>query len=241
MSSAAALHLVAAACAVHEANPGELAVRCFSARRDESALNPHLGFACVGFTRVHGDWLGVVITPQFVVLLPGGGSLWGDIPAGQRRYVDLSHATLAFVAAEDPCLGPYQHAALVSEISALPDMAAAIRLAEQFMTCLFPAARRKALGASGRPFKGGLASAWLFRRRFRRHRRGRYRRGNRRCPGRGWRAQQARVHLEVAALWNVLLVQPVLVGRAGGKQGGKQEGGWKKYAHHRQAGMNKPA
>ena len=47
--------------------------------------------------------------------------------------------------------------------------------------------------------------------------------------------------LRCAALWNVLLVQPVRVGRAGGKQGGKQEGGWKKYAHHRQAGMNKPA
>lgn len=156
MSSAAAPHLVAAACAVHEENPGELAVRCFSARRDESGLNPHLGFACVGFTRVHGDWLGVVITPQFVdiVLLPGGGSLWGDIPAGQRRYVDLSHATLAFVAAEDPCLGPYQHAALVSELSALPDMAAAIRLAEQFMSGICGADFRPARVSTAGPGAG---------------------------------------------------------------------------------------
>jgi [NiFe] hydrogenase assembly HybE family chaperone len=159
MSSATAPHLVAAACAVHEENPGELAVRCFSARRDEPALNPRLGFACVGFARVQGDWLGVVITPQCVdlVLLPGGGSLWGDIPAGQRRYVELSHATLAFVAAADPCLGSYQHAALVSEISTLPDMAAAIRLAEQFMTGICGADFCPAVVSTAGPEAGATA------------------------------------------------------------------------------------
>jgi len=68
-----------------------------------------------------------------LVLLPGGGNLWGDIPTGQRRYVELPNGAVAFTAAEDPQLGPYQHAPLVATVASLPDMAAAIRLANQVM------------------------------------------------------------------------------------------------------------
>ena len=120
---------------IHEEDPGELIARCFRERTEPLPVNPRLNCASVGFTRYKGDWLGVVITPWFMdlVLLSGGGILWGDIPAGQRRYIELAHGAVAFTAAEENCLGAYQHAPLVSTVASLPDMAAAIRLANQVM------------------------------------------------------------------------------------------------------------
>ena len=120
----------------HEENPGEFVARCFREQTESAGpVNPLLSFASIGFTRCRGDWLGVVITPWFMdlVLLPGGGNLWGDIPAGQRRYVDLPHGTVAFTAAEETCIGAYQHATLVASVASLPDMAAAVALANQVM------------------------------------------------------------------------------------------------------------
>ena len=120
----------------YEENPGELVARCFCERTEPAGqLNSLLSCTSVGFTRCQGDWLGVVITPwcMDLVLLPGGGNLWGDIPTGQRRYVELPHEAVAFTAAEEPQLGPYQHAPLVATVASLPDMAAAIRLANQVM------------------------------------------------------------------------------------------------------------
>lgn len=120
----------------HQENPGELVARCFRERSEPTGpVNPLLNCASIGFRHCRGDWLGVVITPWFMdlVLLPGGGNLWGDIPAGQRRYVDLAQGTVAFTAAEDTCLGAYQHASLVAGVASLPDMAAAVALANQVM------------------------------------------------------------------------------------------------------------
>ena len=54
----------------------------------------------------------------------------GDNPVGQRRYIELAQGAVAFTAAEEPCLGAYQHAPLVSTVASLPDMAAAITLAD---------------------------------------------------------------------------------------------------------------
>ena len=120
---------------IHEEDPGERVAQCFRECTELPPVNPRLRCISVGFVRYRGDWLGVVITPWFMdlVLLPGGGILWGDIPAGQRRYIELPQGTVAFTAAEEPHLGAYQHAPLVSTVSALPDMAAAITLANQAM------------------------------------------------------------------------------------------------------------
>jgi [NiFe] hydrogenase assembly HybE family chaperone len=120
----------------HEENPGELVARCFREHTEpEGPVNSLLNCTGVGFARCQGDWLGVVITPwcMDLVLLPGGGTLWGDIPAGQRRYVELPLGAVAFTAAEDPQLGHYQHAPLVATVASLPDMATATRLANQAM------------------------------------------------------------------------------------------------------------
>lgn len=120
---------------IHDEDPGELIARCFCERTEPLPVNPRLNCTSVGFIRCKGDWLGVVITPWFMdlVLLPGGGILWGDIPPGQRRYIELAQGAVAFTAAEEPCLGAYQHAPLVSTVASLPDMAAAITLANQVM------------------------------------------------------------------------------------------------------------
>ncbi len=50
--------------------------------------------------RTAGDWLGTLVTPWSVqlVLLPGGGALWADTPAGCRRAVALPVGTLDFIA-----------------------------------------------------------------------------------------------------------------------------------------------
>ena len=119
---------------VHTDNPASLLERCF-AEREQPAVNPSLTCRAVGFSRYQGDWLGVLITPWFMdlFLLPGGGELWGDIPAGQRRYVALGQGTVSFMAEDDPLLGAYQHSPLVAPVSALPDMVAALKLAREVM------------------------------------------------------------------------------------------------------------
>lgn len=93
--------------------------------------------------------------------------------------------------------------------------------------------RERASAAAFRPAIARLAGARLLRR---------CRDGvglGRRLGGDG-RAEQPRVHLERAALRDILGCQRVLVGGASGKQGGEQEEGWKESAHHRLAGVNKP-
>lgn len=93
--------------------------------------NPRLSVEALGFERYRGDWLGAVISPVFIrlILLPAGGSLWGDIPPGQRRYVELAGGTQTFLAEAAGSFGPWQWSALCADITALPDMASARWLA----------------------------------------------------------------------------------------------------------------
>ena len=112
-----------------------------SRMRDLPFVNAALAVEAIGFQRVEGDWLGVVITPWFVnlVLVYGGGQLWGDIPAGERRYLNLPCGTLQFLADDDPDLGPYQYCPLIAPVSVLPDMATARQAAlEALATVLAP-------------------------------------------------------------------------------------------------------
>ena len=96
-----------------------------------SEANPALSVEAIGFAPCAGDWLGVIISPAFLrmILVPGGGRLWGDIPAGQRRYVELPGGTLPFVALDDDVIGPCQYSALVGTIGEVADMDMARRIA----------------------------------------------------------------------------------------------------------------
>ncbi|MFZ2266407.1 MAG: [NiFe]-hydrogenase assembly chaperone HybE [Azonexus sp.] len=103
--------------------------------QDMAEINPRLAVEAVGFTRHEGDWLGVVITPWFLrlFLLPGGGSLWGEIPVGQSRYLSLPTETMQFVADQAAELGAFQYCTLIEPTSLISDMAAARQMAERVM------------------------------------------------------------------------------------------------------------
>lgn len=94
---------------------------------DMPFVNPVLSVETVGFFQQQGDWIGVVITPWFInlFLVYGGGELWGDIPAGERRYLSLPCGTLQFIADDDPDIGPYQYCPLIAPVSDVADMATA--------------------------------------------------------------------------------------------------------------------
>lgn len=94
---------------------------------DMPFVNPALSVEAIGFVQLQGDWVGVVVTPWFInlFLVFGGGELWGDIPAGERRYLNLPCGTLQFIADDDPDIGPYQYCPLIAPVSNVPDMATA--------------------------------------------------------------------------------------------------------------------
>lgn len=129
-----------------EAEPGALLEAHYrhlwmTRMHDMPFVNPALGVEAVGFRRHEGDWLGVMVTPWFLnlFLIYGGGALWGDIPAGERRYLNLPCGTLQFLADDDPDLGPYQYCPLIAPVSVLPDMATACQAAlEALATVLAP-------------------------------------------------------------------------------------------------------
>ena len=121
---------------VHEQDPGALLeahYQQFWETRGQTLplVNSRLQVAAIGFARYQGDWLGVMVTPWFIhlLLLSGGGTLWGAIPAGQRRYLELPFGTLPFTAEDDPEIGPWQYSPLVERIGDVPDMTAARLLA----------------------------------------------------------------------------------------------------------------
>jgi [NiFe] hydrogenase assembly HybE family chaperone len=102
-------------------------------------VNANLQVDAIGFMRHEGDWIGVVITPWFLnlLLISGGGKLWGDIPAGERRYLALPCGALQFIADDDPDIGPYQYCPLIAPVSNLPDMSAARQAAVDAMKSVF--------------------------------------------------------------------------------------------------------
>lgn len=102
-------------------------------------VNAALAVEAVGFQRLNGDWLGVVITPWFLnlLLVSGGGELWGDIPAGERRYLNLPCGTMQFIADDDPDIGPYQYCPLIAPVDQLPDMAMARVVAADAIKTVF--------------------------------------------------------------------------------------------------------
>ena len=131
--------LAAAASIAGVDNPESMLEQFFAGQSERPPVNAALSCRALGFARYRGDWLGVVITPWFVdlYLLPGGGELWGDIPSGQRRYVELPSGTVPFTAADHPQIGPYQYSPLISPVSVLPDMAAAMKLANDVLSGIF--------------------------------------------------------------------------------------------------------
>lgn len=139
-------------------------------------VNPALRVEAVGFRRVDGDWVGVVITPWFInlFLLPGGGTLWQDLPSGEQRGVVFPAGQLDFIADNnaDPeaPISAYQYCPLIHPVQHLADQATARQAATAILVALFtppaaaetpagkPEAAREAEPAPGRrAFLRGLA------------------------------------------------------------------------------------
>lgn len=81
----------------------------------------------VQWAALQGDWLVGLAFPDraCLALLPAGGTLWGEIPVGQKRYVTLAEQAWFFVAAEDADLGPYQLCQLAEAADGVADLATA--------------------------------------------------------------------------------------------------------------------
>lgn len=109
--------------------------------RDLPFIHPGLAVEAVGFRQHESDWLGVVVTPWFLnlFLIFGGGRLWEDIPAGERRHVALPCGALQFIADDDPDLGTYQYCPLIAPVTDLPDMATARQAALDALAAVFTA------------------------------------------------------------------------------------------------------
>lgn len=62
--------------------------------------NPALGVDIAGFRRYRGDWVGAIITPWFIrlLILPGGGSLWQALPAGEKVRLEFPAGDLEVIA-----------------------------------------------------------------------------------------------------------------------------------------------
>lgn len=106
-------------------------------------LNPALSVLAFDFRREDGDWLGGLVTPWSVqlMLLPGGGCLWCDTPAGERSGVALPVGTLPFIADEgDTRLPAFQYFPLLNTVTALADDEAARELVRDALrtACLPP-------------------------------------------------------------------------------------------------------
>lgn len=104
-------------------------------------VNRALAVEVVGFRHWQGDWVGVVITPWFLNLfvLPGGGELWSDRPAGERCNIAFPAGELEFITDDDAAaeVPAYQYCALITQVSQFASQEAARATAEGALAALF--------------------------------------------------------------------------------------------------------
>lgn len=106
-------------------------------------VNSALAVEAVGFRRCQGDWVGIVVTPWFLnlLLIPGGGALWQDLPAGEQRAVEFPVGELDFIADHDPERQPplvaFQYCPLIHPVQHLATPAMAREAAAAALLALF--------------------------------------------------------------------------------------------------------
>lgn len=113
-----------------------------SSMHDLPFVNPALAVEAVGFRRFAGDWLGVVITPWFInlFLLPGGGSLWLDLPTGEHRLLALPAGTMEFIADHpggEQGLAACQYCPLLAPVQQVADQGLARQIAQTALAAVF--------------------------------------------------------------------------------------------------------
>jgi [NiFe] hydrogenase assembly HybE family chaperone len=128
-------------------------------------VNPAIDVAVADCRRVAGDWLAALATPWCValVLLPGGGALWQDGGAGERRRVRLPAGELVFVVdVGEARLPAFQYCPLVAPLHEVADTAVALQIARDALAAalLPPAAIAQDAAAAS------ADAAFVSRRRF---------------------------------------------------------------------------
>lgn len=110
---------------------------------DMPFVNPSLSVEAVSFRRWQGDWVGAVVTPWFINLfvVPGGGALWSDLPAGDRCRIAFPLGELEFIADNDAEaeIPAHQYCPLFAPPSGFTSHEAALAAADEALTTLFSA------------------------------------------------------------------------------------------------------
>jgi len=110
---------------------------------DMPFVNRALTVEVVGFRKWQGDWVGAAVTPWFLNLfvLPGGGRLWTDRPAGERCNIAFPVGELEFIADDDNSaeIPAYQYCPLITQVSQFATQEAARATAEEALVTLFRA------------------------------------------------------------------------------------------------------
>lgn len=128
--------------AVHTDNPAPRVLARY--RRWQAVLqagNLGLSVDIAGFRRYRGDWIGAVVTPWFIhlLLLPGGGELWRDLPTDSPLRVAFPAGDLELLAecSGDPDLPAAFFATILAPVDGLADQDAALRTAMDALNLLF--------------------------------------------------------------------------------------------------------
>lgn len=114
-----------------------------TAMHDLPFVNAQIGVEAIGFRRVDGDWLGVVVTPWFIslFLLPGGGTLWQDMPSGEHRQLEFPAGPLEFIGENctdrSAAIQAYQYCPLITPVQHIADHAAARAAATAVLQAIF--------------------------------------------------------------------------------------------------------
>jgi len=146
------------AAAVHTDNPAPRVLARY--RRWQATLasgHPGLSVDIAGFRRYRGDWIGAVVTPWFVhlLLLPGGGELWRDLPADSTLRVGFPAGDLELLGerSDDPDLPATFFATILAPVDELANQDAALRTAMDALNLLFepPLAGSPAHSITDRP------------------------------------------------------------------------------------------
>ena len=95
-----------------------------------------LSVEAVGFQVWEGRLVGVLITPWFMnlVLLPGDGEEWSDLPAGSATEWEFPSGTYQFRTSVIDAVGVHLSAVLFSNVKAFSDQDTARAVAYQIMT-----------------------------------------------------------------------------------------------------------
>ncbi|AGA33710.1 Hydrogenase maturation factor HoxT/HybE [Thioalkalivibrio nitratireducens DSM 14787] len=121
--------------------------------RAMALVNPALQVEAVGFRRMRGGVLGVLITPWSMILLriPDAGTL----RVGATAARDLPRGAVDFVGAYEDRIGAYESCSLFSPMFDFPDQATARAVADEVLAQLWattdeiPAARPQARAGGG--------------------------------------------------------------------------------------------